>query len=82
MKTKTFVVGAIILSLGLVLFFYGYSNIQAIGSIEDWSYPYRDWYLQERHTATIYESVGIGLIAMGALITTYSILAKEKSARS
>ena len=79
MKPKTFIVGAIIVSLGVVLFFYVYSNIQALGLINDRSFYERSWYVQKQHSATIFQYVGIGLIAMAVLITATAFWLKKRA---
>ena len=73
MKTKFFWIGAIVLSLGIILLVYGYSEVQTYGGVW-WRYE------QQLQIAHILEGVGMGLTVMGVLITAYSILTKNKTA--
>ena len=76
MKKKMFWVGAGILIVGVVLFVYGYTTIQNMyGSFEHLRLHSSE-VRQRWDLAHLLQSVGLGMIVLGAIMLLYGILVK------
>ena len=80
MKKKVFWIGAVVLVVGIVLFGYGYTTIQNMLAVYD--NPSGMFYLYPEvkpqwDLAQLLQPIGLGMLALGAIILAYGILVKK-----
>jgi len=82
MKKKVFWIGAIVLVVGIILFSYGYTTIQNIITSSN-PYPLNSWFImhpeaqQQWDTAQMLQPIGLGLLALGAIMLLYGVFVKK-----
>ena len=84
MKKAVFWIGVAVLTVGIIVFGYAYTTMQNIIAIAnsnpshplDWLLTYGG-YAQQWNLAQTLQPIGLGLLALGAIMLAYGLWAKK-----
>jgi hypothetical protein len=80
MKKIIFWIGVAVLVVGIVLFLYGYVTIQTINSIyiqPSYQFLFDPALKQRWDLAQMLQPLGLGVLALGAIMLLYGVLVKK-----